>query len=112
MSKTPNTVKSDEWGQGWDYLFKEIWEDMDRIREDNLARRYDHKNIDHCFKFLYATLVKDVLSKVKSSDWNENDKSEVMGKTYNLINLFRESKSYPDKVIAINMAEQLLRSIY
>lgn len=112
MSKLPNATKPDEWGQGWDYLFKEIWDDMDRIREDNLAYRYSHKNIDHCFKFLYSTLVKEVLSKVKSSDWNERDKNEVMGKVHRLIKLFRESKSYPDKVIAINMTEQFLRAIY
>ena len=104
--------KTDDWGQGWDYLFKEIWSNMDQIREDNLNRKHNKENIEYCFKFLYSILIKSIIPKIKELNWPEQDKAEVINKTHKLIMLYNESKSFNDKVIAINMTEQFLRSIY
>lgn len=112
MAKKNIQKKSDEWGQGWDYLFKDIWPEMDKIRRDNLENQHDKENIDYCFKYLYSVLIKEVLFRIKNMDWDERNQVEVTSKTHKLIKLFKESNNYNDKVIAINMTEQFLRSIY
>jgi hypothetical protein len=104
--------KSDKWGVGMDHLFKDIWPDLDKIREDNLHYVHDDKNIEHCFSVMYSILSRDAIAEVKKSDWEPKDKLEVLQKITDILKHFKEAETINDKVIAINVAEQLLRAIY
>lgn len=104
--------EKDKWGEGYDYLFKDIWSNLDQIRLDNESYKHDEKNIEHCFGIMYSALRSSSVEAVKSSDWESVDKLEVLQKISDTLKLFKEAKTINDKVIAINTAEQLLRSIY
>jgi hypothetical protein len=100
------------WGEGLDYLFKEIWPNLDQIRADNEDYKHDKDNIEHCFGIMYSALSKDAVEVVKTSDWVPADKFEVLKKITETTKLFKEARTINDKVIAINVAEQLLRAMY
>lgn len=103
---------SNQWGQGFDYLFEEIWPNLDKMREDNLNYSHDTANIEYCFSYMYSVLSTKAIEAVKKTDWEESDKSEVITKINSTLSLFKEAGTINEKVIAINIAEQLLRAIY
>lgn len=104
--------KSSGWGQGYDYLFEEIWSNIDKIREDNLKYSHDVSNIEYCFSYMYSVITNKAVETIKKTDWSQADKAEVIQKIHNVSKLFREAETINDKVVAINIAEQLLRAIY
>lgn len=110
----PNPLNKwgDDWGVGLDYLFKDIWPNLDQIRKDNTNYLHNEENIEHCFLIMRSILIKEVPTEIKKTDWSVKDKIEVMQKVANILAHFRDARTINDKVIAINIAEQLLRTIY
>jgi len=104
--------KNGNWGEGLDYLFKEIWPNLDQIRADNKNYEHDKDNIEHCFGIMYSALSKGAVESVKAADWEPSDKLIVLNKITETAKLFKEAKTINDEVIAINVAEQLLRAMY
>jgi hypothetical protein len=104
--------EKNEWGEGLDYLFKDIWPDLDRIRRDNENYSHNEGLISSCFLVMQKVLAEDAVEAVKNNDWDIKDKVEVLEKMAQALGHFKEAKTVNDKVIAINVAEQLLRAIY
>ena len=100
------------WGEGWDYMVRDIWDRLDLIRKDNLAEAHNEANIDYCFHYIYKVLVGEANIKIENADWSKKDKEYVSAMLFRLVELFSESKTVSDKVIAIVVAEQFLRQTY
>lgn len=105
-------MKEKTWGEGWDYLLKDIWENLDTIRKDNLSYSHNEQLIDKCFNFIYPIFLTKILKLVKETDWSPEDKVEIINKSDQIRKMFKSAKTVNDKVIAINVAEQFLRAIY
>ena len=101
------------WGEGWDYMVKEIWGRLDMIRDENVYDRpHDTTNVDYCFHYIYKVLVGEANIKIEKADWKPKDKKHVSNILFRLIELFSDAKITSDKVIAIVVAEQFLRQTY
>jgi hypothetical protein len=77
-----------------------------------LNRSYNNQNIDFCFSYIYSALLRAVIPKINEQNWEKKDKIDLLNKLERLLGLFKEARTYPDKVIAVNMSEQFLRGIY
>lgn len=102
----------DDWGVGLDYLFKDIWPKLDQIRKDNENYIHDEAIIEHCFSTMRSVLSEKVPHEIKRTGWSVKDKLEVMQKVADVLAHYKDAKTINDKVIAINVTEQLLRTIY
>ena len=89
------------WGAGLDYLFKDSWDDLDKIVEDNYYGRHKQKLINPLFLKIFSALEEAILLMKKDSDWTKKAKT---------IKKFGSSaKTLNEKVIFIDSVVQFLR---
>ncbi len=102
------------WGAGFDYLFKDYWEDLDRLVEDNYYGRHNKELINHLFQEILKAFKKTV-SEMKNLCGADIDKSGLKNwikKGKNIENFSKAAKTLNDKVIFIDAVVQFLRETY
>ena len=88
------------WGAGLDYLFKDSWNDLDKIVEDNYYGRHNQKLINPLFLKIFSALEEAILL-MKNSNWTRKAR---------FIQKFGSSaKTLNEKVIFIDSVVQFLR---
>ncbi|MBU2082253.1 hypothetical protein KKH14_02400 [Patescibacteria group bacterium] len=88
------------WGAGLDYLFKDSWNDLDKIVEDNYYGRHNQKLINPLFLKVFLALEEAILL-MKNSNWTKKAR---------FIQKFGSSaKTLNEKVIFIDSVVQFLR---
>jgi hypothetical protein len=101
------------WGAGWDDLLKDYWDDLEQIWADNLKGNHNQKLVNTTSKNIYRIIKDTAIPRMKKYNQKTGEKDDGWScKAESILNYFDTAETTSDQVIALNTAEQFLRSTY
>ncbi len=96
---------------GWDDLYGDCFNGINKIIEDNLKSKHNKELIENIFSKMLKVLEKAIL-RMRELDGDEDKKKPWFIKAEDIKEFSKIADSVNKKVITINMIDQLLRSTY
>jgi len=100
------------WGVGLDYLLKDYWGDLDKIREDNLNYKHDRRLINFLFPKISLALENSITEMKRLCAKDGKGLADWIKKALRLHSEQAKAKTLSDKVIFIDSVVQFLRATY
>ncbi|MCX6749205.1 MAG: hypothetical protein NTW17_00465 [Candidatus Pacearchaeota archaeon] len=96
---------------GWDDLYEDCFEGINKIIEDNLELKHDETLIKAVFPKMIKALEKAII-RMKDLNYDELMKKPWFAKAQNISEFSKNAETVNKKVISINMIDQFLRATY
>ncbi|MDO8623227.1 MAG: hypothetical protein Q7R52_03180 [archaeon] len=96
---------------GWDDLYEEYFEDIEKIIEDNLNLKHNGKLVEKTFLNMTKVLDKAII-RMENAEGNKETKKPWFEKVKNLKEFADAADTVNKKVISITIIDQFLRATY
>ena len=96
---------------GWDDLYEDCFESINKIIEDNLKLEHDEELILKIFPQMIQALDRAVI-RMQNLDGDESSKKDWFMKVDRLQEFLKDAETVNTKVISINIIDQFLRATY
>jgi ATP-dependent RNA circularization protein (DNA/RNA ligase family) len=96
---------------GWDNLYEDCFEDINKIVEDNLNLKHDKEIIEKVFLKMLKAL-ENAIKKMENEENIYEEKAPWFDKANNIYEYSKTADTLNKKVITINMIDQFLRATY